>query len=101
MDSPLELGHKYRKGDGVPQNHKEAVRLYQLAASQGDSNGEAWLAYSYLKGDGIKKKWGRSISFIQIRRRKRKSLSLQKPCNLLLLWRRCRKGYYRRYKITS
>jgi len=48
----VELGHKYRKGQGVKQNHKEAFRLYQLAALEGDSDGEAWLACSYLEGEG-------------------------------------------------
>jgi len=48
----VQLGHKYRKGDGVKQDHQEAFRFYQLAASQGDSEGEAWLAYVYLQGEG-------------------------------------------------
>jgi len=48
----LELGHKYRKGDGVGQNHLEALRLYQLYASERNSDGEAWVAYYNLQGDG-------------------------------------------------
>jgi len=50
----VKLGHKYRTGNGVTQDHKEAIRLYQLAAMEGNSDGEAWLAFSYLEGYGMK-----------------------------------------------
>jgi len=51
--SYVQLGHKYRQGiDGIELNYKEAARLYQLAAQQGDDEGEAWLAFFYLW------KWG-------------------------------------------
>jgi len=51
--SYVELGHKYRKGiDGVKQNHLEAFQLYQIAASQGDADGEANVAYYYIEGEG-------------------------------------------------
>jgi len=48
----IELGHRYRKGDGLKQDHQEALRLYQLAASYGDSDAEAWVAYCLLRGEG-------------------------------------------------
>ena len=29
------LGNRYRNGEGVPQDYKEAVKWYRLAAEQG------------------------------------------------------------------
>jgi len=51
--SVVQLAHKYRTGiDGIKQDYKEAARLYQVAAQQGDTDGESWLAFLYLN------KWG-------------------------------------------
>jgi len=47
--SYIKLAHQYRKGSGTKQDYKEAIRLYQMAAAQGDSDGEAWLAFCYLQ----------------------------------------------------
>src|SRR5579872_6351517 len=45
--SLVQLAHTFRQ----KQDYKEAARLYQLAAQEGDSNGEAeaWLSFLYLK----------------------------------------------------
>jgi len=51
--SLVQVAHRHRQGiDGVKQDKKEAARLYQLAAEEGDTEGEAWLAYFHLK------RWG-------------------------------------------
>ncbi len=42
-EAQLELGHIYRKGDGVPKNEAEAVKWYRRAANQGHSIAESWL----------------------------------------------------------
>ena len=42
-EAQLELGHIYRKGDGVPKNEAEAVKWYRRAAYQGHSIAESWL----------------------------------------------------------
>lgn len=45
----VQLAHKYRRGiDGRAENYQEAVRLYQMAAEQGNVDGQAWLAFSYI-----------------------------------------------------
>ena len=36
----------------MTQDHVEALRLYQLAAQQGYNEAEAWVAFSYLEGEG-------------------------------------------------
>jgi len=94
----VQLGHKYRKGQGVKQNHKEAFRLYQLAALEGDSDGEVWLAFSYLRPDGgliTNDKEAFRLSKLGVE--KKKSTCLQQSWILLLLWKRCRKGCEGRY----
>jgi TPR repeat protein len=35
------LGVMYRKGKGVPQNHKTAVKWYRLSAEQGDADAQS------------------------------------------------------------
>ena len=40
----LNLGMMYKDGTGVPQDHTEAVRLYRLAADQGDAMAQLKLA---------------------------------------------------------
>ena len=42
-EAQLELGHIYRKGDGVPKNEAEAIKWYRRAAYQGHSIAESWL----------------------------------------------------------
>jgi hypothetical protein len=50
------LGNMYRKGKGVPQGHKTAVKWYRLAAEQGEclcprkSRCDVWLRYGSAKG---------------------------------------------------
>ena len=47
------LGVMYERGDGVPQDHKEAVRLYRLAAEQGNAKAQFNLRFMYRNGKGI------------------------------------------------
>ncbi|MFZ5744462.1 MAG: tetratricopeptide repeat protein, partial [Pseudomonadota bacterium] len=42
-------------GKGVPQSNAEAIRLYRLAAAQGNRSAQANLAYMYENGLGLKK----------------------------------------------
>ena len=43
----------YEHGDGVPQDHAEATRLYRLAAEQGDARAQCNLGLMYEHGDGV------------------------------------------------
>ena len=47
------LGQKYRKGEGVPEDDEEAVKWYRKAAEQGLA--EAWciLGVAYAQGKGV------------------------------------------------
>ena len=46
------LGFLYAHGQGVAKDEAEAVRLYRLAADQGDALGRSNLGYMYLAGRG-------------------------------------------------
>jgi uncharacterized protein len=47
------LGWKYAKGEGVPQDHAEAVRWFRKAADQGNVAAQINLGVSYAKGEGV------------------------------------------------
>jgi uncharacterized protein len=47
------LGVRYDIGRGVPQDDKEAVKWYRLAADQGHALGQANLGTMYDKGRGV------------------------------------------------
>ena len=49
----LNLGLMYSKGHGVPQDYKEAVRLYRLSAEQGDASAQFHLGTFYEQGQGV------------------------------------------------
>jgi uncharacterized protein len=47
------LGQMYRKGQGVPQDDKTAVKWYRLAAEQGDADAQFNLGVMYDEGRGV------------------------------------------------
>ncbi len=47
------LGGMYYKGEGVPQNYKQAAYWAQKAAEQGRADAQANLAIMYYKGQGV------------------------------------------------
>jgi len=49
----FNLGVMYDKGDGVPQDYKEAIQWYRLAADQGTPSAQLNLGFMYDKGIGV------------------------------------------------
>jgi TPR repeat protein len=47
------LGVMYRKGEGVPQNDKTAVKWYTLAAELGFAGAQTLLGFMHRKGEGV------------------------------------------------
>ena len=45
----------YDKGEGVPQDYKEAVKWYTKAAEQGDVDAQYNLGLMYYNGEGVPK----------------------------------------------
>ena len=49
----FNLGNAYYKGNGVPQDYKEAVKWYTKSANQGVADAQCNLASCYEKGEGV------------------------------------------------
>jgi len=49
-DAQVGLGLMYESGQGVPQNYKEAIKWYRLAAEQRNEGAEVNLAIMYDEG---------------------------------------------------
>ena len=43
----------YKKGKGVPQNYKTAVKWYRLAAEEGRADAQFNLGSMYFSGNGV------------------------------------------------
>ena len=43
----------FENGKGVSQDYAEAVRLFRLAAAQGDKAAQCWLGDMFEKGKGV------------------------------------------------
>lgn len=52
-DAQYNLALKYRKGEGVPQNDKIAVKWYKEAAEQEIAEAQNNLSYMYEYGNGV------------------------------------------------
>ncbi|MCC7036113.1 MAG: sel1 repeat family protein [Alphaproteobacteria bacterium] len=51
--SQYNLGMKYARGDGVPQDYKVAAKWLEMAANKGDMDAQAALGVMYQKGQGV------------------------------------------------
>ncbi len=60
------LGIKYSKGDGVPKDEAEAVRLYRLAAEQGNATAQINLAVMYAEGRGVPKDVAEAVKWYRL-----------------------------------
>ena len=52
-DAQYNLGVMYRDGQGVPRDHRTAVKWLKLAAEQGDANAQLNLSLMYGDGAGV------------------------------------------------
>jgi uncharacterized protein len=50
----------YDQGQGITQDYVKAIRLYRLAAAQGDAVAQLNLGLMYLKGHGVTQDYVRS-----------------------------------------
>ena len=56
----------YRKGDGVLQDNKKAVKWYRLAAEQGDSEAQYSLAWMYGNGEGVLQDYKKAVKWYRL-----------------------------------
>ena len=52
-NAQYNLGNRYRKGEGVPQDDKEAVKWFRKSAEQGDASAQCNLGVMYYLGEGV------------------------------------------------
>jgi hypothetical protein len=52
-DAQYNLGMKHAKGQGVPQDYKQAVYWWTKAAEQGNADAQLILGLMYAKGEGV------------------------------------------------
>jgi TPR repeat protein len=55
------LGVIYARGQGVPQDHAEAVRWYRKAADQGYAKAQFNLAFMYYQGKGVPQDYTQAV----------------------------------------
>jgi len=49
----LDLGYRYARGDGVPQDDSQAVKLFRQAAELGNAEAMSSLSHFYMQGFGV------------------------------------------------
>jgi TPR repeat protein len=52
-EAQFYLGFMYEYGRGVPQDSKEAIKWFRLAADQGNSNSQFYIGVKYILGRGV------------------------------------------------
>src|SRR5258708_34225129 len=56
-----DLGFRYFKGQGVPQDYAEAVRWYRKAAEKGDAKAQYGLGFMYREGQGVPQDYAEAV----------------------------------------
>ncbi len=60
------LGYLYENGKGVPQDYKEAVKRYRLAAEQGLAEAQNDLGYMYKEGQGVTQDYKEALKWYRL-----------------------------------
>lgn len=60
------LGVAYDTGDGVRQNHSEAVKWYRKAAEQGHARAQNNLGACYGRGEGVPQNYAEAIKWYRM-----------------------------------
>lgn len=62
----IHLGLMYFNGQGVPQDYKEAVKWYRLAADQGHDNAQSNLGLMYFNGQGVPQDYKEAVKLFRL-----------------------------------
>ncbi|UZF93029.1 tetratricopeptide repeat protein [Bosea sp. NBC_00550] len=62
-NAQFNLGFMYSNGQGVPQNHAEALKWYRLAADQGNAEAQLMLGAMYRNGDGVPQDYAEALKW--------------------------------------
>jgi TPR repeat protein len=60
------LGFKYANGQGVPQDDKQAVKWWRLAADQGDAEAQYNLGVMYANGQGVPQDYAQAHMWLNL-----------------------------------
>ena len=66
VSAQYNLGMMYQKGDGVPQDYKEAVYWYRLAAEQEHVDAQYNLGVMYNNGNGVPQDYEEAVRWYQL-----------------------------------
>ena len=60
------LGFMYAEGQGVTQDHQEALKWYRLAAAQGFAGAQSNIGRVYLRGFGVTQDYQEALKWIML-----------------------------------
>lgn len=66
VSAQINLGVIYHLGEGVPQDYKQAVRWYRLAAERGNIIAQFGLGVMYAKGQGVPQDYKQAYAWFNI-----------------------------------
>lgn len=55
----------YAFGEGVSQDHEQAVNLFRKAADQGKASAQYFLGLMYINGSGVNQDYNQAIKWIR------------------------------------
>jgi TPR repeat protein len=62
-DEAYKTGLKYYNGEGVSQNHTEALRWFRKAADQGNADAQLNIRSMYANGEGITQNYRETVKW--------------------------------------
>jgi TPR repeat protein len=65
-DAQFTLGFLYSKGEGVPQDHAEALKWFRLAAAQGHAKAQYNLGAMYGNGQGVPQNYVQALKWLTL-----------------------------------
>ena len=65
LSAQAELGARYGRGDGVPQNISKALELIRAAAEKNNPDGAYYLGLSYATGTGVPRNEAQAVLFFE------------------------------------
>lgn len=63
IQAQFNIGERYYYGDGIEENHEEAVKWYRKAAEQGYAIAQCNIGYCYGNGDGVEKNYEEAVKW--------------------------------------
>jgi hypothetical protein len=62
----INLGLMYYKGEGVPQDDKEAAKWFRMSAEQGNNEAQYNLGFMYAFGEGVPQDYKEAYAWLSV-----------------------------------